>query len=297
MIMTLRRLFIIVTYIFLSLPILAQLEICDNARDDDNDGQIDMNDDDCICQIINPQSLIPNPSFEEKDCCPIDRSQLDCASDWIQASEATTDYINTCDWLGWPEFPPPRPFPDGDGIMGFRDGRVRNGNMAEPFWKEYAGACLISPLLKDSTYRFQFDVGFVSRERSPPINISFFGTNSCEFLPFGIGNNAFGCPTNSPNWERLASVNVNGGLGNTWVKSSLTIVPEEDIYAIAIGPDCGAVSTPVSLYYFFDNLILADFRAFDLQIKENEHPCSPDYSLSVANNNDFAYQWYLNGVA
>ena len=236
--MILRRLFIILTYIFLSLPILAQLEICDNARDDGNDGQIDMNDDDCICQIINPQSLIPNPSFEEMDCCPIDRSQLDCASDWIQASEATTDYINTCDWLGWPEFPPPRPFPDGDGIMGFRDGRVRNGNMAEPFWKEYAGACLISPLLKDSTYRFQFDVGFVSRERSPPINISFFGTNSCEFLPFGIGNNAFGCPTNSPNWERLASVNVNGGLGNTWVKSSLTIVPEEDIYAITIGPDC-----------------------------------------------------------
>jgi hypothetical protein len=41
-------------------------EICDNAIDDDNDGYIDINDPDCICEIVKPESLIPNPSFEEK---------------------------------------------------------------------------------------------------------------------------------------------------------------------------------------------------------------------------------------
>lgn len=295
--MILKRLILVLICSLLPCIIWAQIEICDNGRDDDGDGRIDINDEDCFCQIINPISLIPNPSFEDRNCCPSERSQLDCASEWIQASEATTDYINTCDWLGWDDFPPPRPFPDGEGIMGFRDGRVRGNNDPEPYWKEYAGACLISPLLKDSTYRFQFDVGFVNRERSPAINISFFGTNSCEYLPFGAGNDAFGCPSNSPNWVKLAEVNVDGGSGNKWVNTLLEIVPDEDIYAIAIGPECRPISTPVSLYYFFDNLILADFKSFDLQIKEAEHPCNPDYTLSVADNPDFAYQWYLDGIA
>lgn len=189
-------LFAIFFSIILPCAIFGQVEICDNGIDDDNDSLIDLNDEDCACEIIEPVSLIPNPSFEETDCCPTDRSQLDCASNWIQASEPTTDFIHLCDWLGWDDFPPPQPFPDGEGIMGFRDGRVRNNNSAEPYWKEYAGACLLSPLLAGFSYRFQFDVGFVNRDKSPPINISFFGTSNCDYLPFGSGNEAFGCPSN-----------------------------------------------------------------------------------------------------
>ena len=151
----------------------SQIEICDNGIDDDNDSLIDLNDDDCYCEVVEPISLISNPSFEEMNCCPDDRGQLDCASNWIQASEPTTDFIHMCDWLGWDDFPPPQPFPDGEGIMGFRDGRVRSSNPQEAYWKEYAGACLLSPLQTDSSYRFQFDIGFVNPQKSPPINISF----------------------------------------------------------------------------------------------------------------------------
>lgn len=276
-----------------------QIEICDNGIDDDGDSLIDLNDPDCICTILTPISLIPNPSFEEINCCPSNRSQLNCATKWIQASEATTDLIHTCDWLGWPEFRPPQPFPDGNGIMGFRDGRVSGGNngRADPYWKEYAGACLNSPLLADSIYKIQFDVGFVDPLRSPPINISFFGTTNCDYLPFGIGNEEFGCPSNSPNWKKLASVNVSGGNGNIWVNSFLEIKPTEDIYAIAIGPDCSPVESPVSIYYFFDNLLLADIRSFNLKISEIAHPCSNDFTLSVPFSPEFKYQWYLEGIA
>jgi len=182
--------------------LFGQVEICDNGQDDDNDNLIDINDPDCICDIIELVSLIPNPSFEDMICCPSNRSQLNCADVWIQASEPTTDYMHKCGYSGWPDFPPPEPFPDGDGIMGFRDGRVRgggngagNGNQngtQEPFWKEYAGACLLSPLESGVKYRFQFDVGFVDFQKSPPINISFFGTSDCSNLPFGIGENDFG---------------------------------------------------------------------------------------------------------
>ncbi len=275
----------------------AQVEICDNAIDDDGDGRTDLNDEDCACEIIEPVSLIPNPSFEEMNCCPNDRSQLNCASNWIQASAPTTDFLHQCNWMGWDEFPPPQPFPDGEGIMGFRDGRVIREGQPEPYWKEYAGACLTSPLLANSTYRFQFDVGFVDPSQSPPINITFYGTSSCEYLPFGEFNEAFGCPTNSPDWKKLGEVRVSGGWGSSWVNTFIQITPTENIHAIAIGPGCAPVPSSVSTYYFFDNLLLADQELFDLKISETTHPCDPDFTLSVPNNVAFDYQWYLGGVA
>lgn len=271
-------------------------EICDNGIDDDMDGLIDLNDPDCDCEVVEPVSLIPNPSFEDLNCCPDDRSQLDCAEAWIQASEPTTDLIHTCDYMGWDDFPPPLPFPDGEGIMGFRDGRVRQGDL-QANWKEYAGACLLSPLEADSTYRFEFDVGFVSSQKSPPINITFFGTTNCNNLPFGIGNENLGCPTNGPGWVKLGSTLLSGGAGNKWVKGVIEVVPTEDIAAIAIGPACPLVPTDVSLYYFFDNLLLADINFFDLKMETVSHPCRDDFLLNVPENADFTYQWFKDGIA
>ena len=172
-------------------------EICDNAIDDDGDGLIDLNDPDCDCPVIAPVSLIPNPSFEDQNCCPGSRSELNCADTWIQASASTTDYLHTCGWMGWREFPPPLPFPDGEGVVGLRDGRVRNVGQ-EYDWKEYAGACLLSPLLANTSYRFRFHVGFINQEASPPMSITFFGTTDCANLPFGGTNDMIGCPTNGP---------------------------------------------------------------------------------------------------
>jgi gliding motility-associated-like protein len=279
-------------------PNFAGSEICENAIDDDGDGLIDLNDPDCDCEIIAPVSLIPNPSFEDMDCCPSAPSQLQCAAVWIQASEPTTDFIHMCDFMGWPDFPPPLPFPDGEGCMGFRDGRVRGDILtAEYNWKEYAGACLLGPLIADTPYLFEFYVGFVDRFKSPPINISFFGTTDCANLPFGVGDEDLGCPTNGPGWVRLGSTLVNGGTGNKWIKTSIEVIPQENITAIAIGPDCPIVPSPISIYYFFDNLTLADLRSFQFKITEQSHPCADDFALQVPEVNEFSYQWYKNGIA
>ncbi|MFK8006929.1 MAG: hypothetical protein AB8H03_11180 [Saprospiraceae bacterium] len=67
-------------------------EICDNAIDDNDDGLIDLNDPDCVCEIVNLESLIPNLSFEDYNCCPDTDSQLACVDSWDQISTATTDY-------------------------------------------------------------------------------------------------------------------------------------------------------------------------------------------------------------
>ena len=78
---------------------------------------------------------------------------------------------------------------------------------------------MLSPLVARSRYRFEFEVGFVSRVYSPPISVAFFGTTDCVNLPFGGGDDRFGCPTNGPDWIRLGVTQVNGGAGNRWIKA------------------------------------------------------------------------------
>jgi len=274
-------------------------EICDNAVDDDMDGLVDLNDPDCACAVQEPVSFIPNPSFEDLNCCPNGRSQLDCADSWIQASDPTTDLIHDCGWGGWEEYLPPRPFPDGEGIMGFRDGRIAfmGEERDSPNWKEYAGACLLSPLVAGSEYRFEFDLGFSDRLRSPSINVSFFGTSNCDNLPFGVGEVRLGCPTNGPGWVKLGDTFVTGGSGDQWVKAAIDVIPASDIVAIAIGPDCPQRPANINLYYFFDNLLLADFEAFGFNITGVNHPCASNYSLEISPRSGIEYQWYKGGVA
>jgi gliding motility-associated-like protein len=268
-------------------------EICENALDDDGDGQIDLNDPDCICADARPVSLIPNPSFEEKECCPQDRSQLDCAKTWIQASEATTDYLHVCGWKGWNALPPPLPFPDGEAVVGFRNGRYASNRV--PNWKEYAGACLNAPMKAGTTYLIRFNIGFTRPEHSPPLDIVFYGTTDCKFLPFGTGNTDFGCPTNGPGWAELGKVYASGQ--NEWQLKEIQISPGTDIHAIAIGPDCQPVNTFFDTYYFLDNLVLADEKAFGLVINPIGNLCSDTFSLETLNIPGRRYQWFKEGVA
>ncbi len=270
-------------------------EVCDNARDDDADGLIDLNDPDCNCIVAEPVSLIPNPSFEENTCCPQTRGELYCAETWIQASEATTDYIHTCGWMGWDSLPVPLPIPDGDACIGFRNGRFGPDGDNEPGWKEYAGACLTAPLKARNTYKFEFNIGFTYYDNSPPTEVVFFGTSDCSNLPFGLGDSGYGCPTNGEGWRKLGSTNAVGS--RNWAKRQITITPDEDIYAIAIGPNCRDLMADDDIYYFFDNLILADEKAFEFRIGNVNHPCSPDFRLNVPTYEDLDYQWYKDGIA
>jgi hypothetical protein len=85
-----------VIYIFPLLFLLIQfasaqnVEICNNGIDDDGDGLIDLNDPDCDCSGFSNSttvpSLIPNPSFEQMNCCPSSYSQMSCATTWVQLS-------------------------------------------------------------------------------------------------------------------------------------------------------------------------------------------------------------------
>jgi len=275
-------------------------EVCDNGIDDDADDLIDLNDPDCSCPSTAPTSLIPNPSFEDKSCCPNSNSQLDCADTWIQASAATTDYMHSCGWMGWDDIPLPLPIPDGEGCVGYRNGRFavnEFSGVTEPKWKEYVGACLLAPLRANNSYRFRFNIGFSNAENSPPTEVVFYGTSDCRNLPFGTeADRTFGCPSNDPNWKTLGSIHVTGQ-PNTWVEGEIDITPLADVHAIAIGPSCKVLTASNDLFYFFDNLILADQSAFEFEVAEHGNPCIDTFSLRVPNYDSLQYQWYLDGIA
>lgn len=268
-------------------------EICDNGLDDDQDGLIDLNDEECHCEPLEQVSLIPNASFEEQDCCPDHHSQIDCASGWVQASEGTPDYFHSCDYDGTDIFNLPLPLPDGEGFMGLINGSF-TGNYI-PGLKEYAGACLTTPLQKDTLYRLEFYTGFLSKNVSPDIEIALYGTANCANLPFGIGDKSFGCPANSPDWVALGSVNVYGE--NQWVKSQFKVRPNQEITAIAIGPSCHLRTATNNDYHFLDQLVLKKITDFDLGIKASGEPCTNELVFEVKPQEGYKYQWYKDGIA
>lgn len=284
-----KFLFALFTLLVLSFNLHAQ-EICDNGIDDDSDGLIDLNDDECICAGITLNhyvpSLIPNASFEDHTCCPPTTSQLYCANDWIQASQASTDYWNTCD-LGWFNPLPPLPIPDGEGFIGFVDG-ILPGNVS---YKEYAGACLTAPMLAGTTYTLKIDVA--RGGRSTPFNLCIFGTPDCSNLPWAGIN----CPQN---WIELGCTAIPDlDSTNTWLNFTITFTPTQDIYAIAVGASCAPSIGNGTHYYVADNLILNSIDQFTyLNLNKTGRLCDGTLVLQATNDTTVgALQWYKDGIA
>ena len=286
-----------VEFLCMDTPVVGSDEICDDGIDNDGDGLIDINDEDCICLADVPTGLIPNPSFEEMSCCPDRKEELDCAESWIQASDATTDYVHTCDgFLGHPDIQgaiAPLPMPDGEGAVGFRDGV---GFSSGGNYKEYTGAYLLSPLEIGAQYRFDFYVGFPDRDsRFSIMEIGVYASDRAGSLPFGGNNSSFGCPTNGAGWDQLGLQEVEGR--GEWVNVIFEFTPTKAYSAIVIGPGCDphpqSINEP---YYFLDRLALAAKSDFLLPLNNvTGFICDDDLTLEA--EEAMSYQWYYNGIA
>uniref|UniRef100_UPI001112D08E PKD domain-containing protein n=1 Tax=Crocinitomix algicola TaxID=1740263 RepID=UPI001112D08E len=285
-----------ILFIFSSCLVYGQ-EICDNAIDDDGDGLIDLNDEDCECSGgVDGElaSLIPNPSFEDRDCCPTGFGQLHCAETWIQASTATSDYYNNCDFntptgydATW--FDPETPLPGGggDGFVGF----ISNNSG----YLEYVGAHLISPLLAGTEYTLNmytaYANGYVDFE------FSLFGTPEPTDLPW-LGTN---CPVPGGDWELLTSLDIVYTPDGAWQEITLTFTPAVDIYAIAIGGPCNPdppAGPDGHNYYYVDGLTLIDSESFNSAISESGDWCDGDLALEASTDTSGGtWQWYKDGIA
>jgi len=292
--MSLKRTILLFVCSCFSIGLFSQ-EICNNGIDDDSDGLVDLNDDDCKCESFMPSSLIPNPSFEEMSCCPEGEAQLNCANDWIQASAATTDYVHECGILGLPfiNAEAPLPFPDGQGAIGFRDGKPTDFN-----FKEYTGACLMQPLMAGQDYMLDFFVGFQDNvEGSMNLEMAVFASMDCSNLLFGGGDPNFGCPTNGAGFVLLGEMEYSGN--NEWVNATFEFTPDQDYNVIVIGPSC-LLNENLELdpYFFFDNIILAQADEFGLPIVDiTGAPCGEELTLQSSDKIEGEFQWYKDGVA
>ncbi len=266
---------------------------CTDGIDNDGDGLIDLNDDDCSCGDLITSSLIPNPSFEEMSCCPMTEAELNCANDWIQASAATTDYVHTCGVLGNPflSFEAPLPFPDGEGAIGFRDGKP-----GSPNFKEYTGACLTGPMTEGVEYRLDFFVGFHDDPGSLIFDMAVFATTDCNSLPFGNGVTDIGCPTNTQDWVQIGEMQVKGE--NEWKNVVFDFMADQPYSAIVLGPACDVnPNFLMDPYFYFDRLVLAERSMFTVPLNIDGDICTDNLVLSVDEVENANYQWFINGVA
>lgn len=301
---------VVLLFCLLSFSSFSQ-EICNNGIDDDADGLIDLNDVvDCVCgagtSTLVP-SLIPNPSFETIAYCPTSFSQLNGAASWVQATDATSDYFNTCGYV----FPaltgtPLLPFPAGNGAA---------GTLFLQDWKEYLGTCLTSAMLAGTQYQIQFKVSSLSIDQLGnacpsginntlgPVNITIFGANNCSSLPI----NGTDCPSSlSPAWSPLGVISYTPSL--SWSTVTITFTPSSNINTIMLGPPCvlppsypNGTSACIP-YFIFDDLTLNSSSAFGLvDINPIGNYCTNNLVLNSVINNTVTpaatLQWYHNGIA
>lgn len=267
-------------------------EICDNGKDDDGDGLTDLQDtSNCKCSI-QTKLVLPNPSFEEKTCCPFTLSQFKCVKNWIEGSAATTDYLNTCG-----SNLAQLPIPDGNGYVGLINSKLRTGEI----YKEYFGVCLFDTLFSGTEYQISFSFSG-SPDKFPKIAI--FGNKSCTNLPFSTPLDFYiGCPTNSRlDWVLLDSVSVSfqPGYSGNWIKSKFTFTPNVDITSIIIGPSCPEVDNFETNYYFFDNLVLLNTQDIidTVSIVSSGIYCANSLKLYAKYiKKPLTLQWYKDSIA
>ena len=122
-------------------------ENCNNGIDDDGDGQIDLNDIDCICQNATTSSFVNNHNFEQMNFCPNDFAQFNAATNWFLPSTATSDYINSCGFVPASALDAgiyPLPSSNGNGVAGI---------LISQDYKEFIGICTNTTLVAGTKYQ------------------------------------------------------------------------------------------------------------------------------------------------
>ncbi|NQX96348.1 MAG: gliding motility-associated C-terminal domain-containing protein [Flavobacteriales bacterium] len=298
-----QKLILFIGLIMFSLTSFSQ-EICDNGVDDDGDGLIDLNDvTDCNCQGIGGGggnlSYIPNSDFENMGCCPNGQSDLNCAQGWVQATNRTADYLNTCGFMPAVVTPPAaNPNGGGNGMVGLA---------FSPNYKEYIGACLSQPLLAGTQYQITLDIASCSANGSlnaclggnfnyPNVDFVIYGNISCANLPA----NTIDCPVAAgTGWAVLGSTVYTPS--NNWSSITITFTPAVNITTIIIGPPCviPAGFNTCFPYFSVDNLTLNTSLSFiDLTVTEEGSFYTGDEKLHAhLDSLSGSYQWYMNGIA
>ena len=293
-------------FLFFSLILFSQ-ENCTNGIDDDGDGLIDLNDQECLCNNSSITSVIPNPSFEIKTNCPTTHTQLELATPWIQATTATSDFFHNCGFLfqGMAAL----------GINNFPDGNGAAGVYFTKNYKEYLGTSLTAPMVAGTSYQLTMNVvalnmgGSTASAINPttlePANVTVYGCNLGTNLPV---DTELSPNTVDPTWIEIGHASYSPV--STWGQITITFTPSININAIIIGappvlppsyPSISATNQSNLPYFVFDNLLLNTSSSFGVTITSVGTYCDNNLVLSAEITAPLGpgttYQWYKNGIA
>lgn len=297
-------------------------EICDNGKDDDGDGLIDLQDPDCSCKWEAATNLLLNPSFEDyKHCLTTNGAYIDnydIANYWLYGVQPNGDisfYRNlSCpsDSL-WaiPNFVA-RPIPDGSAFLMMIRGVTGDFTIPEKeTQKYYVAQCLQTPLIKNRDYTFSFyGAAYLNKTIEKfavdSFTIAVFGNKDCSAVPFGTLHQNNGCPANYPGWIMLGKATFVSPY--TWVQAKMKLTIPEDINVIEIGADCSVVywgdttrggNSASKPYYNLDNFQLAETKDFNFQYItiQSGDACNGGYVLKAPASANATYQWYRDSIA
>ncbi|MBF4508019.1 T9SS type B sorting domain-containing protein [Flavobacterium sp. JLP] len=287
-------------FLFFSVFCYSQ-ENCNNGIDDDGDGKIDLNDEDCICNATT--SILKNASFEEKTNCPQNYDDISTATFWTRGTIPSPDYLNKdCFLFSTIYSKNLQNFPDGKGI--FR--AVYKDNK-----KEYIATKLSSPLSAGINYQLtlniatlmsietnnlskRFDFNFLA-----PTYVTLYGCKNKDNLPLYT--------TSDPNsfdssWIEIGKVLYQPQ--TTWGEVTISFTTNTDINAIMLGPEKTlppSFNTDYEPSFLYDNLRLNTAENFGVTIVQSGNFCNNDLILTANLNKTTTlaatFQWYRNGIA
>ena len=303
-------------------------EICNNGKDDDGDGLIDLHDPDCQCHFNVKGNLLQNGSFELYKNCPSNYSYINdynIADSWLYANYTSVNVAEYYHNLNCPYdssqvmlyLPPQLPLPDGTGFMSIRQYVYRKPQMTEKdIAKVYISQCLQDPLVTNVPYTLSFSAArFQSNDdhnfkfKSEPFTVAIFGNKDCNAVPFGqVNASSNGCPANYDGWFLLGKTTLQSK--GKWIQGKINFNVPSDINVIAVGPDCSilpdlldnlADSTSYLDFYVYDldDLHLMPTEDFHFQYvqSQNGNPCDKDSVLSVPFYSNSSFQWYKDSIA
>lgn len=289
-------------------------ENCYNGFDDDGDGKIDLNDDDCACHTAVVANLVSNHDFEQMNFCPIDFAQFNAVKNWFLPSSATTDYINVCGFVPASATDAgiyPLPAANGNGVAGI---------LVSNDYKEFIGICTNATLLAGTKYQLNFDIaastsGRLFLETNPNIgeicNEGVLNAGRTDMTLYGRSNCDTSMPADTnhfpPGWQSLGTVSYLPS--KSWNQLSIVFTPSVDIKAIMLGAPQNLPNMYANEYdyqgcfpyFYFDNMILNNVSDLGLKISpvgsfcENSLVLNADIDAAIGIG--YSFQWYKNGVA
>ncbi len=265
--------------VIFNLGVAYSQEICDNAKDDDGDGLIDLNDSDCSCTgtVDSMVTIVKNPSFEEHSQKPTTSGQIEYATGWFTGTSGSPDYMRADGWnQGLPT-----PYPDGEGATNLTLGIVP---------REYIATCLTHTLKANEEATMKF---FVAAATASNFDVTVFGSGSCN-NSFPVNTND--CPEGNGDWHAIGKAPIQV-VANQWYEVEFKIKSTKDINAIMIGGSC---NTTVTTFYAIDWLrVQVKYTGEDsIQVDREGSLCTDNLVLKASSTlTGGKYQWYLDGVA